>query len=88
MLAKGDIDIVRTLSVQCRMEVRTMKAKKVRTDRLEIRLEPGEKEGFQMAAEAAGVPLSAWIRERLRRIARQELEDLGESIPFSANRRR
>jgi uncharacterized protein (DUF1778 family) len=47
-----------------------------------LRLEPGEKEGFRAAADLAGIDLSAWIRERLRRIARQELEEAGLPIPF------
>jgi len=47
-----------------------------------LRLEPGEKEGFRAAAELAGIDLSAWIRERLRRVARQELEEARLPIPF------
>jgi len=33
-------------------------------------------------AVAAGVPLSVWIRERLRRIARDELREAGKELPF------
>lgn len=58
-----------------------------RSGRLEIRLEPKEKEGFEKAAAIAGLPLSSWVRERLRRAARQELEDAGEGIPFLAKRK-
>jgi uncharacterized protein (DUF1778 family) len=47
-----------------------------------IRLERGEKEGFRAAAEVAGIDLSAWMRERLRRAARQELEEARLPIPF------
>jgi hypothetical protein len=47
-----------------------------------IRLERGEKEGFRTAAEVAGIDLSAWMRERLRRVARQELEEARLPIPF------
>lgn len=47
-----------------------------------LRLEPGEKEGFKAAAELAGIDLSAWMRERLRRVARQELEEANLPIPF------
>ncbi len=53
-----------------------------RTDMLKFRVEPGEKEAFQQAAELAGIPLSTWVRERLRRAARIELEDAGRQIPF------
>lgn len=59
-----------------------MKTEQNRTDRIELRLDPREKRAFQMAAEFAGLPLSAWIRERLRRIARNELEDAGQQAPF------
>ena len=47
-----------------------------------IRLEPAEKEGFRAAAEVAGIDLSSWVRERLRRAARQELEEARIPIPF------
>lgn len=47
-----------------------------------LRLEPGEKEGFRAAAELAGIDLSAWMRERLRRVARHELEEARLPIPF------
>ena len=47
-----------------------------------LRLEPGEKDGFKAAAELAGIDLSAWMRERLRRVARQELEEANQPIPF------
>jgi uncharacterized protein (DUF1778 family) len=53
-----------------------------RSGRLEMRLEPGEKEAFQRAAELAGLTLSGWVRERLRRLAKSELEDVGERAPF------
>lgn len=52
---------------------------------LEVRLEPGEKEGFRAAADIAGIDLSAWVRERLRRAARQELEEAQLPIPFLAH---
>lgn len=63
-----------------------MKIENGRTERLEIRLQAAEKEAFQMAAEFAGVPLAAWIRERLRRVARNELEDAGKQAPFLGTR--
>jgi hypothetical protein len=42
-----------------------------------IRLEPGEKQAFAQAADIAGVPLSMWVRERLRQVAARELESAG-----------
>ncbi len=53
-----------------------------KTETVLIRLAPEEKEGFQKAAEIAGLSLSTWVRERLRWAARSELEQAGEKIPF------
>lgn len=49
---------------------------------LEIRVESAEKQTFKDAAVLAGIPLSTWIRERLRRVAIRELEAAGHSISF------
>lgn len=57
-----------------------------RTERIEFRLEPSEKEAFSAAADLAGVPLSSWMRERLRRAARKELEDANQPVPFVKSR--
>jgi antitoxin component of RelBE/YafQ-DinJ toxin-antitoxin module len=58
----------------------------MKSDSLKIRLGPEEKQAFQDAAELAGVALSAWIRERLRKAARHELEEAGLRIPFLVHR--
>jgi len=50
--------------------------------RLDMRLDEYEKEGFRLAAEMSGLELSGWIRERLRRAAKKELEDAGKQVPF------
>jgi uncharacterized protein (DUF1778 family) len=55
---------------------------KIKGIRLDMRLQDAEKEGFRAAAELAGLDLSAWIRERLRRVAREELEQAGQVVPF------
>lgn len=47
-----------------------------------LRLDPGEKQGFGEAAEVAGVPLAVWMRERLRTVARKELESAGRPVAF------
>ena len=47
-----------------------------------VRLAPMEKEAFRDAAELAGVPLSTWVRERLRRVANQELKQASLPVPF------
>lgn len=49
---------------------------------LQVRLEAKEKQGFSDAAALSGLALSSWVRERLRGIARQELEGMGKPIPF------
>lgn len=49
---------------------------------IQIRLSEAEKQGFQAAAKLAGVSLSSWVRERLRRAAVRELEEAGRPIPF------
>ena len=49
---------------------------------LEIRLEPAEKKAFKDAADVAGIPLSVWIRERLRQVAIKDLEAIGHPIAF------
>ena len=55
---------------------------KIRGVRLDMRLEPNEKEAFRQAAELAGLDMSGWIRERLRTSARKELEGAGKTVPF------
>lgn len=57
-----------------------------RGEYLDVRLEPAEKEAFKKAAELAGLPLSTWVRERLRKISRKELEEANLAIPFLVKR--
>jgi uncharacterized protein (DUF1778 family) len=45
----------------------------MKTDFMQLRVQVDEKETFEQAASLAGLPLSAWVRERLRRAARIEL---------------
>lgn len=54
----------------------------VKTEYIELRVEQGEKQSFRDAADAAGMPMSGWIRDRLRRSARKELEDLEMPVAF------
>ncbi len=49
---------------------------------LQIRVTESEKQGFAAAAELAGIPLSSWVRERLRLAAIRDLESAGQKIPF------
>ena len=52
---------------------------------IQIRVTEAEKDGFTIAADLAGISLSAWIRERLRLTAIRELESAGMQIPFVEN---
>jgi uncharacterized protein (DUF1778 family) len=54
----------------------------MKTESIELRVQFDEKDAFKEAAQLAGIPLSAWIRERLRRAARIELEEAGLKVPF------
>ena len=58
-----------------------------KTETLKMRLTPEEKDAFLAASELSGLTMSAWIRERLRRSARIELEEAGEKVPFRKRRR-
>jgi hypothetical protein len=55
---------------------------KAKDEYLEMRLTAAEKRTFQDAADLAGVGLATWARERLRRIARRELEEAEKPIAF------
>jgi hypothetical protein len=50
-----------------------------------LRMEPREKKGFADAANVAGVPLSVWMRERLRRVAARELHEATRPVAFLEN---
>jgi hypothetical protein len=51
-------------------------------DYMELRLDATEKQAFKDAADLAGMALSVWVRERLRRAAKRELEDAGHPVSF------
>ena len=53
-----------------------------RPEYLDVRLDVFEKKSFKDAANLAGVPLSTWVRERLRNAARRELIEAGHSVAF------
>jgi hypothetical protein len=59
----------------------------MKTAQVEFRLGIDEKDGFERAATIAGLPLSAWIRLHLRKAAREELEAVGEKVPFFQSRK-
>jgi hypothetical protein len=53
--------------------------------RLDMRLDQAEKDAFRAAAELAGLDMSGWIRERLRQVAKKELENAGLPVAFLVN---
>jgi hypothetical protein len=53
---------------------------------LDVRLNEVEKATFKDAADVAGVPLSTWVRERLRSAARRELIEAGQPVKFLMQR--
>jgi len=59
-----------------------LQALMAKTETVQIRITPAEKEGFSAAADLAGIPVSSWVRERLRLAAIRELESAGLKIPF------
>jgi hypothetical protein len=63
------------------MEKKRGRPKKAKPDRrsyaMQVRLSLSEKTAFEAAAKLAGLPLSMWVRERLRSAARAELDKAG-----------
>jgi hypothetical protein len=57
-------------------------ADQLKDESLLIRVGLDEKEAFKDAAELAGISLSSWVRERLRRNAIIELQEAARPIAF------
>lgn len=49
---------------------------------LQVRLTQAERATLKAAADTAGLTVSAWLRDRLRRAARTELQSSGLKVPF------
>jgi predicted HicB family RNase H-like nuclease len=49
---------------------------------LQVRVDDAEKAAFDRAARLSGIDLSAWVRERLRGVARKEIMAVGEKAAF------
>jgi len=58
-------------------------ADQLMSESLLVRLEANEKETLKNAADQAGMPLSKWVRERLRRIAVRELGKGSQKVAFT-----
>jgi hypothetical protein len=78
-------------SVFCRYNPGMAKKKKPgrpkgrsKPDILQVRVSPVEKQAFADAAKADGKGVSEWVRDRLRRLAREELAHAGRPDPFRA----
>ena len=54
----------------------------MRDELIKVRTTPAEKKAFEKASDLAGLSLSAWVRERLRRTAIRELTEAGVQIAF------
>jgi hypothetical protein len=54
----------------------------LRNEDLLVKLKADEKEAFKDAADLAGVSLSTWVRERLRRVAVRELQEAAHPVAF------
>lgn len=54
----------------------------LQTEYLDVRLTGAEKQAFKDAADVAGMPVSAWVRERLRKASAKELQEVGQSAAF------
>jgi len=58
------------------------KLEKVKGEYMELRLDVAEKEAFVKAAEISGMSLSGWVRDRLRRASKKELQDMNMPVAF------
>jgi len=70
------------MKVKEKTQKRRKRATELKTQNLLVRLQDAEKEAFQDAAKLSGIPLSNWVRERLRRAAVKELEAASQPIAF------
>jgi uncharacterized protein (DUF1778 family) len=57
-------------------------ADKAKAQLIQLRVNAAEKNAFVDAADLDGKKLSEWIRDRLRRLSRQELEQSGRPVAF------
>lgn len=49
---------------------------------LQVRLSQAERDTLNLVATGSGISVSAWVRDRLRRAAREELQSSGIKVPF------
>jgi len=56
-----------------------------KTEILQVRVTASEKATFERAAEISGLSISSWVRARLRKDSRLELQSSGMKVPFMAD---
>lgn len=49
---------------------------------MQVRMPKSEIESYKDAAKLSGVSVSSWVRDRLRKAARQELQSSGKRVAF------
>lgn len=49
---------------------------------MQVRMSKSEIETFKNAARLSGITVSSWVRDRLRKAARQELQSSGQRVAF------
>ena len=54
----------------------------MKTYSLQVRLTQHEKQALNAAATASGVSVSAWLRDRMRKATRNELQSAGMPVAF------
>jgi hypothetical protein len=58
------------------------KSETPKTEFFKLRLTDKEKQAFSLCANLSGIPIAAWVRERLRKAAIHDLEEAGQKVPF------
>jgi uncharacterized protein (DUF1778 family) len=53
-----------------------------KAEHMQVRLDEAEKQAFADAAALSGQSVSVWVRDQLRRAARQQLEEAGQPVSF------
>ena len=57
-----------------------------RTEMIQVRLSPSEKQAIARCAESDGKSIVEWVREDLRIQAEYWFDDMGEPVPFHGKR--
>jgi hypothetical protein len=86
LFCPGNVGTIKIMKAKSKRHALTPKdSEKGKSEFLEIRLGAAEKQAFKDAADLAGLGVSAWVRERLRRIAIKELQEASRPVAFLEN---